>query len=185
MKHHFRQFLRAHRDSLTREEVAEKSARITEALISSDLFEKSGSLFVYLDVGNEVCTRPLIEHCFRIGKPVFVPVTKDGGMFFSEIRDFSNFVPAAFGIPEPANPILAEPDENSLFVIPGVGFDKNGNRVGYGAGFYDKYLHCRSFMHLVGVCFEIQIADELPAEETDVSMDSVLTETEWIIVEKE
>lgn len=185
MKHHFRQFLRAHRDSLTHDEVIEKSRIITETLIASDLFKKSGSLFVYLNVRNEVSTQMLIEHCFQIGKPVYVPVTREKEMFFAQLCDFSDLIPAGYGISEPAHPAAAEPDEKSLFIIPGVGFDKCGNRIGYGAGFYDKYLHCRSSMHLIGVCFEIQLTDELPKEETDVTMDSVLTEKRWIIVEKE
>ncbi|WNY22936.1 5-formyltetrahydrofolate cyclo-ligase [Methanimicrococcus hongohii] len=193
MKHHFRQFLRAKRDSLTQAEVIEKSKTITDALIRSDLFEKSSSLFAYLDVRNEVHTRPLIEYCFGINKPVFVPVTRDREMFFTQLHGFSDLVEAGFGISEPAHPIAAEPDEKSLFIIPGVGFDECGNRIGYGAGFYDKYLHCRNLhrsncrsgMHLVGICFEIQMADELPKEETDVQMDSVLTENKWRIVGKE
>lgn len=157
---------------------------ITDALIHSDLFEKSGSLFAYLDVRNEVQTKPLIEYCFKIGKPVFVPVTRNRDMFFAPLHDFSDLVVAEYGISEPAHPISAEPDENALFIIPGVGFDERGNRIGYGAGFYDKYLHCRSYMHLIGVCFEIQMTDELPKEETDVQMNSVLTEKRWLIVEK-
>ncbi len=184
MKHHFRQFLRARRDSLTQSEILEKSKIMTDMLIQSDLFKKSGSLFAYLNIGNEVSTRLLIEHCFKIGKPVYVPVTRDQGMFFSVLHDFSDLVEAGYGISEPAHPVRAEPDERSLFIIPGVGFDKYGNRIGYGAGFYDKYLHCRSYMHLIGICFEIQLTDELPKEETDVQMDSVLTEKRWIIVEK-
>lgn len=185
MKHHFRQFLRAHRDSLTQEEVLEKSRQMTQTLINSDLFQKSSSVFAYLDVRNEVSTRFLIEHCFTIGKPVFVPVTRENDMFFSKLENFSDLIEAAYGIPEPAHPAAAEPDKNSLIIVPGIGFDKCGNRIGYGAGFYDKYLSCRTFMHSVGICFEIQLTDELPTEETDVQMDSILTEDRWVIVEKE
>ncbi|WNY28572.1 5-formyltetrahydrofolate cyclo-ligase [Methanimicrococcus stummii] len=185
MKHHFRQFLRARRDSLTQTEAAEKSKAITDSLIHSELFQKSSSLFAYLDVRGEVQTRPLIEYCFKIGKPVYVPVTRDREMFFAELCDFSVLTEAGYGILEPAHPVEAIPDENSLFIIPGVGFDKCGNRIGYGAGFYDKYLNCRSCLHLIGICFEIQLADELPTEDADVQMDSVLTEKRWLIVEKE
>ncbi|MDR2943704.1 MAG: 5-formyltetrahydrofolate cyclo-ligase [Methanosarcinales archaeon] len=185
MKHHFRQLLRARRDSLTHADVLEKSKRITDALVQSELFEKSGSLFAYLDVRNEVSTRSLIEYCFTIGKPVYVPVTRGQDMFFAQIRDFSDLVEAGYGISEPAHPVKAETDEKSLFIVPGVGFDKYGNRIGYGAGFYDKYLNCRSYMHLIGVCFDFQIVDRLPKEVTDVQMDSVLTEVRWLIAEKE
>lgn len=185
MKNYFRKFLRARRDSLTREEVLEKSRTITEVLIHSDIFQKSGSVFVYLDVKNEVSTRFLIEHCFEINKPVFVPVTCDNEIFFSKLEDFSDLVKAAYGIPEPAHPVAAEPDKSSLIIVPGVGFDVYGNRIGYGAGYYDKYLQGRIAMHLIGICFEIQLTDELPTEKTDVQLDSILTENQWITVEKE
>lgn len=180
MKHHYRNFLRAQRDSLTQDDITEKSHLITESLIESDLFQKCDSLFAYLDVRNEVHTRPLIDYCFKIGKPVYVPVTRGNEMFFTRLIDFSHLREAAFGIPEPINPMPVEPDEGSLFVIPGVGFDKSCSRIGYGVGFYDKYLSGRNRLHLVGLCFEIQLVDALPAEETDVRMDSVLTEKRWL-----
>lgn len=153
---------------------------MTDTLIESALFKNCSSLFAYIDVRNEVRTRPLIDYCLKTGKPVFVPVTRDKGMFFTRLLDFSHLKDGAYGIPEPENPVPAEPDEQALFVIPGVGFDKSGNRVGYGAGYYDKYLSRRKPFHLLGICFEIQLVDILPAEEKDIRMDSVLTEKRWI-----
>jgi len=180
MKSHYRNFLRERRDGLTQDEIIEKSQTMTDMLIESDLFKSCESLYAYLDVRNEVHTRPLIDYCLMAGKPVYVPVTHDKEMFFTRLFDFSNLKEAAFGIPEPENPVPAEPDSRSLFIIPGVGFDKHGNRIGYGAGFYDKYLSCRKYLHLVGICFEIQLVDTLPADETDIQMDFILTEKRWI-----
>jgi 5,10-methenyltetrahydrofolate synthetase len=148
------------------------------------LFQKCDSLFAYLDVRNEVHTRPLIDYCFKIHKPVFVPVVQKNEMFFSEIRDYSELIASVFDIPSPQNPVPTEPGSGSLFIVPGLGFDKCGNRVGYGAGFYDKYLCCRSRLHLIGVCFESQLEEKLPADETDIRMDSVLTEKRWILTKK-
>jgi len=183
MKHDIRQKLRTSRNQMTPEEVALKSRQITEALIHSDLFQKCTSVFTYLNIQNEVQTRSVIEHCLKIGKPVFVPVTRKEEMFFS-IADFDHLNEAAFGILEPADPVPAEPDGKSLFIIPGLGFDERGSRIGYGAGYYDKYLFCRSSLCLLGICFEEQIIDAIPTEKTDVFMDAILTEKRWIFPKK-
>ena len=175
-----RQKLRNFRNQLTPEEVAFKSRQITDALIHSDLFQNCASVFTYSDIQNEVRTGPVIEHCFNIGKPVFIPVTRNGDMFFSQISASDPLKKAAFGISEPANPVSAEPDSKSLFLIPGLGFDERGGRIGYGAGYYDKYLFCRPSLCLLGMCFEGQIVDALPTEKTDIFMDAILTEKRWI-----
>jgi 5-formyltetrahydrofolate cyclo-ligase len=105
-------------------------------------------------------------------------------MFFSQIKDFDHLKEATFGILEPVHPIPVEPDDKSLFIIPGLGFDESGNRIGYGAGYYDKYLFCRSSLCLLGICFEEQIVDTIPREKTDVFMDAILTEKRWIFPPK-
>ena len=184
MKNYLRNILRERRAGLSNDDILHSSNIITDTLIESDLFQTCNSLFAYLDVRNEVHTRPLIDFCFKTGKPVFVPVTQKYEMFFSEIHSFSELEDSLYGIPSPKNPILTEPDPGSLFVVPGLGFDKCGNRIGYGAGFYDKYLCCRSRLHLVGFCFESQLEDELPADKNDIRMDSVLTEKRWIFTRK-
>jgi len=113
-----------------------------------------------------------------------VPVTRKEGMFFSQITDLDHLKEAAFGILEPTDPVPIEPDDKTLLIIPGLGFDENGGRIGYGAGYYDKYLFGRASLCLLGICFEEQIADTLPREKTDVFMDAVLTEKRWIFPKK-
>jgi 5-formyltetrahydrofolate cyclo-ligase len=126
----------------------------------------------------------LIEQCFKIGKPVFVPVTRKEEIFFSQIVNFDHLKEAAFVILEPIDTVPVEPDDKSLFIIPGLGFDENGGRIGYGAGYYDKYLFCRNSLCLLGICFEEQIVDIFPTEKTDVFMDVILTEKRWIFPNK-
>ena len=184
MKRNYRTVLRERRNSLQKDEILYNSGVIMATLTESELFHRCHSLFMYMNIQNEVHTRPLIDFCFKINKPVFVPVTYGNEMFFSSLSEFSILMDSNFGIPVPEVQIPTEPDNNSLFVIPGLGFDKYGNRLGYGAGFYDKYLCCRKYLHLVGVCFENQLVDELPSDETDIQMDSVLTEKRWIFREK-
>ena len=180
MKSDYREILRKRRNSLSEEYVLNNSKLITTTLVESDLFQKCDSLFAYLDVRNEVQTSSLIDFCFKIHKPVFVPVTQKDEMFFSEIRSFSELEASAFGIPAPKDSAPTEPDSGSLFIVPGLGFDNCGNRLGYGAGFYDKYLCDRNRLHLIGICFESQFEDKLPSDKTDIRMDSVLTEKRWI-----
>jgi 5-formyltetrahydrofolate cyclo-ligase len=184
MKRDIRQQLRAQRNQMAPEAVTSKSRQITDVLIHSELFQKCASVFTYLDVQNEVQTRPLIDWCFQIGKPVFVPAVRKEGLFFSQITDFVHLKEGVFGILDPTDSVFVEPDSRSLFVIPGLGFDENGGRIGYGAGYYDKYLFCRSSLCLLGICFEEQIVSTLPAEKTDIFMDAVLTEKRWIFPKK-
>ena len=157
MKTEFRKCLSEQRNALSKEDVLRRSQIITDTLIESALFQTCHSLFVYSDIQNEVHTYPLIDFCFKINKPIFVPVISNKEMFFSQIYDFSELEASTFGIPAPKNPVSTEPDSASLFVVPGLGFDVRGNRLGYGAGFYDKYLCGRSYLHLVGLCFEFQL----------------------------
>ena len=182
MKNYYRKILRKRRDDLSEDDVLSNSKLITDTLIESDLFQTCDSLFAYLDVRNEVRTYSLIDFCFKINKPVYIPVTQKDEMFFSEIRSFSELEDSSFGIPAPKNPVRTEPDSGSLFIVPGLGFDKCGNRLGYGAGFYDKYLCGRNRLHLIGICFESQFEEELPADKTDIQMDSVLTEKRWVFM---
>ena len=185
MKTVFRKRLSEQRNALSKEEVLCRSRVITDTLIESELFQTCHSLFVYSDIQNEVHTHPLIDFCFKINKPVFVPVISNKEMFFSQISNFSELEASTFGIPAPKNPVSTEPDSASLFIVPGLGFDMRGNRLGYGAGFYDKYLCCRSYSHLIGLCFEFQLLEELPSDENDIRMDSVLTEKRWITAGKQ
>ncbi|WNY25052.1 5-formyltetrahydrofolate cyclo-ligase [Methanolapillus millepedarum] len=186
MKQKIRNELRLKREKMSRADVLAKSKHITETLFHSDLFHKADAVFAYADVQNEVHMMPFLQDCLERGKSVALPKTVGSEMIFYKISDLNSLRKGNFGIMEPdattTNSIF--PNEKSLIIVPGIGFDRLGNRLGYGAGFYDKYLSKNLYMHAVGICFEDQLVDKIPAENLDISMDSVLTEKEWIFFKK-
>ncbi|MBQ3621015.1 MAG: 5-formyltetrahydrofolate cyclo-ligase [Methanosarcinaceae archaeon] len=184
MKEEIRRGMLRRRDNLSAEEIAGKSARITERILTSDIYRDAESVFVYIECRSEVQMLPLIGKMLDDGKKVAVPITlsKKEGMYFSQIEqgDTDHLTEARFGLKEPENKHPVEPDAGTLFLIPGSAYDLSGNRLGYGAGYYDRYLENRDYMCLVGICFDFQIVEEIVPENTDIPMDFVVTERRWI-----
>ena len=177
------------RYSLTQEEISRKSRRIFERLMSLGEYEKSGLIMGYMDFRNEVRTCDFIRDSLEMGKRVAIPYVTSmrcgiGEIAASEIYDMKcDTAPGRCGILEPAAGRLriVNPGEIDLAVVPGVAFDKNGFRLGYGAGCYDGFLkNVRSDCLKVGVAFEIQIVEVVPTDEHDIPLDIVITEDRLI-----
>ncbi|MDI3480365.1 MAG: 5-formyltetrahydrofolate cyclo-ligase [Tepidanaerobacteraceae bacterium] len=170
-------FLRA-RSKLAAEDVMEKSGKIMSRLFSLEEFHRANTIMFYVDAKNEVKTGDAITKTLAEGKRVAVPKVKKGfGLLAVEIKGLDDLLPGAFGIPEPPGDKGISPEEIDLVVVPGVAFDKNGNRMGYGAGYYDSFLpKLRPEVKKIAVAFEMQVTDNLPTEEHDVKMDMLITE---------
>ncbi|AYO31526.1 5-formyltetrahydrofolate cyclo-ligase [Biomaibacter acetigenes] len=166
------------RSELAAEDIIEKSAKIMSRLFSLSEFRGAKTIMFYVDAGNEVKTRDGLTKALSEGKRVVVPKVKKGyGLLAIEIKSLDELSPGTFGILEPAGEKGISPEEIDLVVVPGVAFDKRGNRMGYGAGYYDSFLpKLRPEVKKVAVAFEIQVTDSLPAEEHDVKMDLIITE---------
>lgn len=166
------------RSELAAEDIIEKSAKIMSRLFSLSEFRGAKTIMFYVDAGNEVKTRDGITKALSEGKRVVVPKVKKGyGLLAIEIKSLDELSPGTFGILEPAGEKGISPEEIDLVVVPGVAFDKRGNRMGYGAGYYDSFLpKLRPEVKKVAVAFEMQVTDSLPAEEHDVKMDLIITE---------
>lgn len=166
------------RSELAAEDIIEKSAKIMSRLFSLSEFRGAKTIMFYVDAGNEVKTRDGITKALSEWKRVVVPKVKKGyGLLAIEIKSLDELSPGTFGILEPAGEKGISPEEIDLVVVPGVAFDKKGNRMGYGAGYYDSFLpKLRPEVKKVAVAFEIQVTDSLPAEEHDVKMDLIITE---------
>lgn len=176
------------RDRLTETDISEKSLLIEDRILASEEFRKADKIFAYIHCRSEVQTLSLIRKMIDAGKTVAVPITLSPkeGMFFSRLRkdDLSALKKARFGLTEPERIEPTEPDETTLFLIPGSAYDRSGNRLGYGAGYYDRYLESRKYMHLSGICYDLQLVGALVPEETDVPMDSVITECRHIRIDR-
>jgi 5-formyltetrahydrofolate cyclo-ligase len=142
---------------------------------------------VYTSKEKEVNTIPLIETLFKRGNPVIVPiiVKDDVSLRLSYIRDFSVLVPSTFGVPEPiGNEVRAIGEDVETIILPMLGFDRTGRRIGYGAGYYDRFLAKNRNFRKIGIAFACQEYDNLPADENDIPMDYIITE-EGIVFSKE
>ncbi len=125
---------------------------------------------------SEVETGPMIRRVLQSGKRVVLPKVQGSELALYEIRDFDNDVESGtWGIPEPKSIMPASLTDIDLMIIPGAAFDKRGNRLGYGAGYYDKLLPAFG-KATVALAFEAQIVDEIPVDSHDVPMQKIITE---------
>lgn len=172
------------RDLLTSDQIENDSLLIQNKILESDIFAQASAIFCYIHIRSEVRSMFLIQEALRVGKTVAVPITlgHDKGMYFSRIhvQDLENLKPSLFGLLEPVRKEKIEPDNKTLFIIPGACYDLHGNRIGYGAGYYDRYLKDRQYMHLLGACFDMQLVESIEMEPFDIRMDSIVTEIRWI-----
>lgn len=187
-KQMFRKKALGQRSAFTADEVKERSARIVETLMNLEQFGISRTVLCYNDFKNEVMTERFIQGCLQQGKRVAVPVISGEGrcvkkMLAAEIYSVEELEPGFYGILEPRKDVLREiaPLEIDLVVVPGVAFDGAKNRMGYGAGYYDRFMkELRKDCLKVGVAFELQVYDRIPVEEHDVPLDMIITENRII-----
>ena len=169
------------RKSQSKEEISLKSARILELLKTFEPYQKAQMVMVYLDFRQEVETREIIKDLWNWGKKVVVPVTilAEKKLLPVIIRDFSDLTEGTYGILEPKEEgrIEIDPEKIDLVLVPGVAFDLKGNRLGYGAGFYDRFLpKLRPGVKKVALAFELQLLPEIAAGPYDIPMDYIITE---------
>lgn len=165
------------RKQCTDEEVEKNSRKITEMVIELPEFQKADRILAYADYNHEVCTCYLIEAAWKAGKQVAVPKVVGKDMEFHVLTDFVQLQPGYFGIPEPVSGEIVD-WEDALMIMPGVAFDKKCNRVGYGGGFYDRFLEKHPHIIRLAVGFDFQMMHEVPTEETDIVPQIIVTEKE-------
>ena len=133
----------------------------------------SSLVLIYVSLKDEVDTIKIIEYSLSIGKKVAVPKCIDEKMEFHIINSLSELKEGYFGILEPINNNLVEDFENSICIVPGVCFDKDGNRVGYGGGYYDKFLK-RYKGRKIGIIYKECICDKISIDKYDIKVDKVI-----------
>jgi len=158
-----------------------KSREIEERLFSLPEFLSAQVVMFFASFRSEVETGSMIRRALHSGKRVVLPKVQGNELALFEIHDFSGDVETgAWGIPEPKTTIPAVLADIDLMIIPGAAFDSQGNRLGYGAGFYDKLLPAFGKATLA-LAFEIQIVNEVPVEMHDVPVRKIITESRVII----
>lgn len=186
MKKQLRKEIIAARMSQPDEMVKEKSARVAEKIKQLEEFQKAKVVMFYLDFRKEVATGEFLKYCLDQGKRVVIPITdtKNTRLIPSEIKDYpGDLTSGTWGILEPKPECVrpVEPNELDFVIVPGVSFDTNGNRLGYGGGFYDRFLRqTRPDTTFAALAFELQIRDNVYPEEHDYPVHYVVTEDRLI-----
>jgi 5-formyltetrahydrofolate cyclo-ligase len=168
------------RDSLSSEVRKSKSREIEQRLCLLPEFRSASVVMFFASFRSEVETGPMIRHALASGKRVVLPKVQGRQLALFEIKDFDEDVsPGAWGIPEPVESHPVPLTDIDLIITPGAAFDESGNRLGYGAGFYDRILS--SFRGMtVALAFEAQIVPQVPSDPHDVPVKKIVTETRVI-----
>ena len=177
-KQRLRSLAAAERDAMSEKEHLKKSDLIAGWIMTLPEWEDCKILYTYVSMGNEPYTPALIDAALKAGKRVCVPRIFGKEMRFIEIHSTDDFHPGTWGIMEPDDSGVYE-DNPGLVIVPGVVFGEDFVRVGYGAGYYDRFFEGHTQgdgWFLAAVCYEFQMQPTLPAEEFDVYMDAVITE---------
>lgn len=167
------------RKELSDSETTVKNSVITEKLLNLEKVQSADLVLPFVSAKGEVGTREFIARCFDVGKTVAVPRCIDGSnMEFCVIHTFDDLEKGMYGIDEPkeyCEVIRAEDAENSVLIVPALCFDANGYRLGYGKGYYDRFIS-RYKGYTVGVCYSEFITDDIPVDGYDRCVDIVITE---------
>lgn len=165
------------RDAIAEQDALERSAAIERLLLALERIDRAASVFVYVSCGSEVRTHGLISALLGRGKTVCVPrvLAEPGVMQPTTIRSMDDFAAGRLGLLEPQTrePFDKTPD---VTIVPGLAFTRSGQRLGQGGGYYDRYLAQHPGTHTLGVCFCEQLAESLPSETHDRSVDRVVAE---------
>lgn len=169
------------RGRLSADERAEKSEAIASRVLSLPEVRAAGTVMAFWSFGSEVETSPLIERLHGAGKRVLLPRTDADEVAAVGYAPGDPVVATSFGAMEPAGLEVVRPEEVDVVIAPGVAFDRRGARVGYGGGFYDRFLsRTRPDAPVVAIAFSLQVVDEVPEGRGDRRVDAIVTEDEVI-----
>ena len=176
IKEVIREKMRRRRKTLTYDEVHEKSETIRYKLEGRKAFKEANTIMMYISSFKEPETLPVIEHLLEQGKKVVVPVssTSTNTIVPTYIESISELQKGAYGILEPSIIRHIDPSEIEVIVIPGIAFDMHRNRLGFGKGYYDKFLE-NTNAKKIALCYDFQIVDDVPVADHDRPMDLILT----------
>ncbi|MDF2908328.1 MAG: hypothetical protein K0R34_3649 [Herbinix sp.] len=159
---------------------------IIHQLLLTEEYRRCKKIFCYVSFGSEINTKPIILQALHEGKVVYIPrVDENHFMEFYRIDDLEGLQPSCFGVPEPLcdeekqyrKDIACEEHDIPLMLLPGLAFDSKGNRIGYGAGYYDRYLrqYHQTHFHKIALCYDFQLIEQIEVQEYDIGADVIIT----------
>ena len=173
-KKELRRTIRERKRAMTEEEIVSRSEKLGQLFAQSEAYKAAKTIYGYLPYNQEVRTVPMLEQALRDGKRVAVPKVYGDEMKFLYLDDLTKVSKGYAGIPEPIADGPVADDTTALVLMPGLAFDPAGHRIGYGGGFYDKFLAAEPNHPTLALCYEFQILPRLDTEEHDIPVDTVL-----------
>ena len=173
-KKELRRSIREPKRAMTEEEIVSRSEKLGVLFAQSEAYKNAKTIYGYLPYNQEVRTVPMLEQALKDGKKVAVPKVYGDEMKFLYLDDLTKVSKGYAGIPEPIADGPVADDETALVLMPGLAFDPQGHRIGYGGGFYDKFLAAEPNHPTLALCYEFQLLPELDTEEHDIPVDTVL-----------
>lgn len=164
------------RKNMDRDEVNKLSKIICNNVSRLEKFVSADKICLYMPINNEVDTKYLMDICFSMGKEVYLPKVLGDNMEFYQYNLNTKLVEGAYNILEPDNKKILQPDNKTLVVMPGAVFSEDCNRIGYGGGYYDRYLEKYTDCYKVAICYKFQILDKIPSDEHDIKPDIIICE---------
>ena len=153
----------------------EKSKVIVNQIMNHPKYIDANVIACYCSLKDEVCLDELITDAWKNKKIVVVPKVNGNEMEFYEIKNMDDLKIQSFGIREPKHDFIFDKHKIDLFFVPGVAFDIYGNRMGFGKGYYDRYLVDLD-AYKIGICFREQLDDHIPTDEFDIKMNEIIVD---------
>jgi 5-formyltetrahydrofolate cyclo-ligase len=182
LKNNLRKNMISKRKNMGIEDVTAFSNKIIDTIMELTEFKNFKNIMLYLSFNNEVNTYPLVKWCFDNNKTVIAPycIQSNKEIVPYKITNLENdLIKSTFGVMEPNHNLLEKVniEDIDLIIVPGVAFDEHCNRIGFGAGYYDRFL-CKKSKNTpaIGVAYDYQIIDKVPTDEYDVPLDFIITE---------
>lgn len=173
-KKEIRRRVLALRDALTPESRMRSELLMTERILGHQWYYRASELLLFKSYGSEISTEAILEDAFRYGKKVYLPAVTGEAMEFYRVDKEDKLKTGYKGIPEPETSgrekfLFDEGKaDNTLMIMPGVAFDCYRNRIGYGKGFYDRYLADKASLHTIAIGFDCQMVSVIKSDKTDV-----------------
>ncbi len=174
-KAQLRRSIREQKRAMTDAQIEAASRRLGELFISSEQYKKAKTIYGYLPYNQEVRTVPMLERAIADGKRVAVPKVYGDEMKFIYLEDLTQVEKGYSGIPEPVADGPVADDPTALVLMPGLAFDRQGHRIGYGGGFYDKFLAAEPRHPTLALCYDFQMLPSIETEQFDIPVDCVLS----------
>lgn len=173
-KKELRSLIRQQKRAMTESQICEKSEKLGQLFAASAAYRNAKTVYGYLPYNQEVRTVAMLERAIADGKRVAVPKVIGDDMKFIYIADLSRVEKGYAGIPEPVDDGPIADDPTALVLMPGLAFDPEGHRIGYGGGFYDRFLAQEPDHPTLALCYDFQMMESLETEEFDIPVDTVL-----------